>query len=157
MESLVSQKSTVEAHLLDFAKAGLMPPIIVTPTCMEYLTRQHNLLRIESVLEHSSVEFEPNVSFKTSTGIESQLDINYLELEADISNIEFQTESIIGEMSSYMDKTVLDLTTSNDMAEIIDKVNDTLGQNHQLMKQVHDQKNELDTFKIDVSNKITEQ
>ena len=63
----------------------------------------------------------------------------------------------MGDMAAHMDKSILDLTTSDDMADLLDDVNGTMEHNRDMMRKIMKFQTDMKTFKEDVQDKILEQ
>ena len=99
-----SDSKVVKNKVQQFIDLGYLPPIIATPEVMEYLHRTDLLNILMNDADQNSVNFAPHVDFISSTANESLLEQTFSGFASDIAHIEFEQETLIGNISNIMDK-----------------------------------------------------
>ena len=153
-EQPISSKSTVKRKLKKFAQGGIMPPLIASISAMEYLHREHDLLKDENVGDRSSINFDPNLSVRHSTATESMLEQSFSFIECDISDVTFQSETLQGDLTGFLEKSVVQLTTTDEFNGMVSHLNATISQQRNLCLIVEQQKKEVKLFKEGVEQKF---
>ena len=153
-ENQTTEKAEVDKKISHFADAGLMPPIVATPVCMELLSSTVDLTKHGQCDADNSIPFNPELILKKQTETQSILQKGFDDLKCDLNHMEFINESIMGDMAVQMNKSVLDLTTDNDIDNLIGKVNETMELNRKILVRVMRQQNKTADFETRKIEKI---
>jgi len=157
-------KAVVDEAIAKYVSKGVMPPVIVTHQAVEYLSRQHNLLNLEKNNMDGSIVFMPEVEKVThSTALEEDLDTTCNDLADQISEIEFDLDANRGDITSFLEKTVVDMTDPDSLADVLLTLNQTHTKQRQLVVAVNNQcaqidyaKEAIETRFVDQTNEINE-
>ena len=142
----------VTKKLAEFARKGVMPPLLCTPTAMTHLARNNNLLHFEQNMNDNSVLFEPSLTFedipgvKNSTAVE-EIDRDVANLSAQLSAIAFDQDCYMGDIQQLADRTVIDDVPEEDFNELRKKMNETMQEQRALVRDAFNAKNTLDDLK----------
>ena len=143
----------------EFVKMGSMPPVIITPAAMEKMYRTIDLLELEERNIDTVVIMEPNIDQgqRHSTATTSMLDSTIAFIEEDISEIMFNQDTITDDLTSYAERSLLNLTQDGEMSRIVDDLNCTTSKQRELVMHVNNQKLEMQCFKMDVTEQLQQQ
>ena len=157
-EIRTTPKPMVDNAIARYATAGVMPPVIVTHQALELLSREHQLLDLEMDKKDGSIVFMPQVERVThSTAIGSDLNATCDELADQISEIEFDLDANHGDITSFMEKTIVDMTDPEALAGVLTNLDQTHTKQRALVVAVNNQRAEIDTVKDQIREKFQEQ
>ena len=154
LELRTTRDKTVNDTIAAYLKRGAIPPVIVTPQAMEYLSRNHNLVEIDD--PNKSLIFAPNLQPIMQSTRNDQEDYS-MDINEQISEITFNQDSIRGAINTYLDKTVVDLGGQDELQEIVTDMNETVSKQRELIISVSERHNKTDTLKIALEQKYREQ
>ena len=100
------------------------------------------------------MNIKPSISIKHSTARESILETSMEEIGNEISVVTGAGELLHGEMESYMERTVNDLTTNDELQHMASNLNATINQQRNLVLKIHQQQKEIEAFKSGVGNEF---
>ena len=153
-----TMKATVDEAIAGYISNGVMPPVIVTHQAFEFLSRQHNLLEMENANMDRSIVFKPEVTKVThSTAIEEDLNATCDDLTNQISEIEFDLDANRGDITSFMEKTIVDMTDPDSLADVLTNLNQTHTKQRELIVAVNNQHVQIGNAKEAIHSKFLEQ
>ena len=137
--------SVVEEKKKSFAELKALPSIIVSPPAMKVLTQQNNLLEFEDAHEKSSVSFDPVFKNMYSTGIDSQIHLEYEELVGELSNISLHHDITVGTMQSLMDHSIISDPDPEDVTAFTTMLEENVDKAQKAVKKMQQHKTQLTT------------
>lgn len=144
-ERRVTPLENVTLEKKRFGRSGALPPVIMTSLAMKKLSDQNDLLDLESATEKSSIMFDPSFKALSSTASEqgSQIHKEYEEICHDISNITFDHDIAVGELTTMMENSVYEETEPGQLEELQKFVTETGQKTRAIIKDMHSHKNNL--------------
>ena len=140
----------------DFAKTGVLPPVIISPLAMKFICNKNELLSLESAHEKSSIIFNPNLKNSTMAPGPEKSIINqeYEELIGNLSNITLDKDIALGAMNNLAEQSVIS-ETNTDEVDALDsslcEINERYAKN---VQQMHVFGNKLNQVKTDMEDEF---
>ena len=144
-ELRTTQAILVEGKKKEFADLKALPPIIVTPLAMKELTDKNDFLEFENAHEKSSISFNPVFKNLCSTGLDSQIHIEYGEIIGELSNISLDHDITVGTMHSIMDQTHISEPDPEDVTALSSMLEENVDRAQKAVQKMNQHKTQLAT------------
>ena len=140
----------------EFAKTGVLPPVIISPLAMKYICNKNELLSLESVHEKSSIIFNPNLKNSTMAPGPEKSIINqeYEDLIGNLSNITLDKDIALGAMNNLAEQSVISEASSDEVNALdtsLCQINERYAEN---VQQMHVFGNKLNQVKTDMEDEF---
>ena len=138
-----SDQEKVKTTMQLYLKKGTYPPVIVSKHAMAAMHRDLRLLEMEKKDHNSTVAFRP---IHESTNIEENA--SGMNITDQISEIGFANDTVLNDLTNYMDKSVYDLDDEGEIEDISTKMNNTITKLRSVTLQVGIEKSQIDEAKV---------
>ena len=131
---------------------GTYPPVIVYKTAMAALCRDFNLLMLEKQDQNSTITFRP---VHESTKLDDNA--SGMNITDQLSDIEFANETVLSELTDYMDKTVYELDDAGEIEDISSNMQFTAAKLRNVTLQIGKEKGMIEEAKQQLQHTFSEQ